>query len=842
MRVARGQGSAGLALASAGFCTVLAILDASLDEPAVLVALQVLGPLIAATGAGPRATALVAVYAFGLAVLLGLPNDDFGDAQHVLRCALVLVGGALATLIARLGERAERIRARATFLAEASSELDRSLDLRVAADTVLRVAVPRIADWAAVYVKEDDGAIRQVSIQHRDPEKTAAGWTIDDRHPIQADQPMGVGKVIRTGQHDFMPVVPDELIAAFTDDEEHARLVRELGLRSAIFVPLRAHGQTFGALALATAESGRVFDRGDLELALDLGARASLALANARLYTQAAEAREELRRSADEVEAILRGVGSAITVQDTTGSLVFANDAAARMLRMPSADAVLESSPQMIVERFEIRDEDRNPLPLEELPGRKAMAGERPPDRVVFFRDRETGEERWSIVKATPIFDEDERVSMVVNIFDDITDQKRSELSERLLSEASRLLSGSLDYETTLDNVAHLAVPGFADWCAVELVDDHGATEPVAVAHADPSRIELAERLRRRYPSDPHSPTGVPNVIRTGEAELYAEVTEQMVKEGAQDEEHLAMLLNMGLRSAIVAPLVAGGRTLGAITFVTAESGRRFESTDMHVAVELGRRAGSAVQNARLYAERTHIAKTLQRSLLPPVLPDIPGVEVAARFRPAGEGYDVGGDFYDLFNTGAGWAVAIGDVCGKGPEAAALTGLARHTLRAAAMQDAAPAKVLSLLSEAIRREHSDSQFCTAAYLRLEPLPEGARLTIASGGHPLPVLLTPDGRVEEVGTPGTLLGAFPNGNLIDQSRELPPGAAVVLYTDGVIEAGNPRGSFGAEGLQALLASCAGMSANEIAERIDTAITGLNEHPPDDVAVLVLRIRE
>jgi serine phosphatase RsbU (regulator of sigma subunit) len=296
-------------------------------------------------------------------------------------------------------------------------------------------------------------------------------------------------------------------------------------------------------------------------------------------------------------------------------------------------------------------------------------------------------------------------------------------------------------------------------------------------------------------------------------------------------------------RSAIIAPMKVGGKVIGTLSFVTGERGLRYEERDVTLVQELANRAATAVENARLYAERAHIARTLQRSLLPPVLPDIPGVEVAARFRPAGEGYDVGGDFYDVFNTGgAGWGVVIGDVCGKGPEAAALTGLARHTLRAAAMQEDAPSRILELLSEAIMAQRSDSEFCTAAYGRLELGSVGARMTVASGGHPLPLLLTGEGRVEQVGISGTLLGSVPSARLVDHVLDLRPGSALVFYTDGVIEAGKPRGSFGIGGLRSVLASCAGLGAQEIAERIDNAVVGLERTPADDVAVLVLRIRE
>jgi serine phosphatase RsbU (regulator of sigma subunit) len=184
----------------------------------------------------------------------------------------------------------------------------------------------------------------------------------------------------------------------------------------------------------------------------------------------------------------------------------------------------------------------------------------------------------------------------------------------------------------------------------------------------------------------------------------------------------------------------------------------------------------------------------------------------------------------------------IGDVCGKGPEAAALTGLARHTVRAAAMQETDPSRVLNLLSEAILRERPGSEFCTAAYGRLEVNSTGTRMTVSSGGHPLPLLLTSEGEVDQVGVPGTLLGFTDETKLTDQSLDLTPGATLVFYTDGVIEAGEPRGAFGLGGLKAVLEQCVGLTAQQIAERIDNAVLGLRDDPSDDVAVLVLRITD
>jgi PAS domain S-box-containing protein len=823
--------------------SAFAAIDALVGGAALPYGLLILPPLLMAARSSARTTALVAAYSLALALFLGIPDEISDTVDYLLRVLMVATGGALAVWIASLRQRAEETESRSAFLAKASRRLDASLDYKGVAQILTRLLVREFADWCAVYALARDNAIELLAVAHRDPSKETIAWELDRRYPFRVDQPLGVAAVIRTGTPELTRDVTDVQIDAIAYDEEHARMVRDLGLRSAIFIPLRARGRTLGAMAFATAESERVFNESDLDLASELAERAALALDNASLYTHLSEAEVELRQSADELEAVLQGVGSAITVQDQLGRLVFANQAAADLLGFSSIEAVLEAGTAKIMDRFELFDESGDRFSVDQLPGRIALTGERPEDAILRFRDKVSGGVRWARVKATPIFNEAGQTALAINIFDDVTKEKRDEIAERFLSESSSLLVASIDYQSTLDNVAHLAVPQFADWCSVEVIDERGAIKPVALAHVDPSKIELAEELRLSYPVDSSASSGVPNVIRTRQPELYREVPDERLEESAQDQRHLELLRAIGLRSVIIAPMAVAGRAIGALVFCTAESGRHFEEHDLEVATELGRRAAAAVENARLYTERTHIARTLQRSLLPPVLPDIPGIEIAARFRPAGEGYEVGGDFYDVFNTGAGgWALVIGDVCGKGPEAAALTGLARHTLRVAAMQEDLPSKILQLLSEAIIRQSSDSEFCTAAYARLELRSVGASLTLASGGHPLPLLLRGDGGVEQVGVPGTLLGSLPDAQLVDQHLDLRPGTSLVFYTDGVIEAGRPRGAFGLDGLRAVIASCSGLGAQEIAERIDKAVTGLEPNPSDDVAVLVLRVKE
>jgi len=265
--------------------------------------------------------------------------------------------------------------------------------------------------------------------------------------------------------------------------------------------------------------------------------------------------------------------------------------------------------------------------------------------------------------------------------------------------------------------------------------------------------------------------------------------------------------------------------------------------SSVELAQELARRCATAIDNARLYTERSYIARTLQESLLPIELPDIPGVEAAARFRPTGEGNEVGGDFYDMFETGnRGWAVVMGDVCGKGPDAAAVTALARYTLRAAAMRERLPSRSLSVLNEALLRQRNDRRFCTVAYAYIERLDRGARVGIACGGHPLPLLLRADGSVEAVGAPGTLLGVVRDPDLEDRAVTLEPGDALVFYTDGVIES---RGDshIDERRLAELIGTCAGAGADAIAAKVEeAAVLSQGGRPRDDIAVLVLRVAE
>jgi serine phosphatase RsbU (regulator of sigma subunit) len=284
------------------------------------------------------------------------------------------------------------------------------------------------------------------------------------------------------------------------------------------------------------------------------------------------------------------------------------------------------------------------------------------------------------------------------------------------------------------------------------------------------------------------------------------------------------------------------GEVLGAITFVSSQSGRRFDEDDLQLAEDLARRAAVSLDTARLYKERANVAHTLQESLLPPHLPEIEGFDLAARYTAAGEGNEVGGDFYDVFAVGPReWGVVIGDVCGKGADAAALTALVRYTIRALATRDREPSEVLELVNDAILRQRSDNRFCTAAYARLSLDAEGgAAVTYANGGHPLPVVMRADGSAEPFGVPGTLLGVVRDPELIDQRLHIGPGDGLVLYTDGVTEAQAPDLLLEPRDVARMVDGCSSCDASETARRIEEAVLDEDRRSPqDDIAIVVVR---
>jgi PAS domain S-box-containing protein len=841
-----------LALAAIlAWCTVVALIDAFVVSGAVLIGLLITGPLLAAIYASSRTTAIAAGYAAVLGVLLGLPDHMFLTADHVIRVLILVIGSGLAIWLARTNERLRAARSRHALLSDAGEVLGSALDYEVTLIGLARLCANRLADWCFVFGKEDDGSLRQVAAAHADAGRQRQAWELLLRYPLDAGRTVGPASVIRSGEAQLVPDVTDDLLEALAADGENLRLLRALDLRSAMVVPLSVREHTLGAIALAsTPESGRVYGPADLALAQELGARAAVAVDNARLYGRLHQTESELRVSRDQLEAILDGVADAVTAQAPDGRLVYANDAAARSLGFSSSEELLQAGPAEFMHRYRMYDENGDAFPFERLPGRQALAGEEPVPALVRYHSVESGDDFWSLIKATAIRDPSGVPLLAINVIEDVTEQRERELQLRFLAETGRALSSSLDWEETFPEIARLAAGTLADWCAIEVLEDDGAVRLAAFAHRDPDKQRLGDGLARKHPPSAR----LRGALASGRSELRVELSDEEVAAAGRDPESLIALLELGLRSALAVPMIARGKVVGAISMVSGDDSRRFREDDLVLAEELARRCALALDNARLFRERSRIARTLQESLLPPMLPELPGLDLAARFRAAGEGLEVGGDFYDLFETGdSGWAVAIGDVCGKGSEAAAITALARYTVRAAAMRHGGePSQILGVLNEALLRQRTDRRFCTVLYGRLEANGAGHKFEFASGGHPLPLMLRSGdgdgdgdggggGSSGEVGSPGTLLGIVPDPSLSDSRVVLKPGEALVLYTDGVTDSAAPERIWTAAELVEAVGSPAGLDADTIAERVmRAALSEARGEPRDDIAILVLKV--
>jgi PAS domain S-box-containing protein len=570
--------------------------------------------------------------------------------------------------------------------------------------------------------------------------------------------------------------------------------------------------------------------------------RASVVVVGGVFSLLAARTREAAERAETlgaQLIAALSNLTEAVVLQDRDRRLVYANEAAARTLGFGSVDALVRATPEELTSLADYFQEDGTPLTPELSPSRRVLSGEEVPPLKLRVIDRATGEERWRLNSSRGVRDGRGEVQLVVTVIEDITEQRRAEVAQRLLASAGAALSSSLNYQGTLQEVAELAVPDLADWCGVSIPDRHGVIKQVAVAHSDPEKVVFARRLGERYPSRVGDEGGAAQVLRDGRSQLIPEISDELLEQMAVDAEHLELIRSIGIRSGIVVPMTAApGRPIGVVSLINAESGRTFTDADLELCEELGRRAGIAVENARLYSERTLIAHTLQRALLPPRLPEIPGFALSALYRPAGEENWVGGDFYDAFAVRDGWVAVVGDVAGRGAQAASLTAFARHVFRTAAQLHDDPLEGVGYLNRQLY-DRPGQAMCTLCCVHLRARGHDAEATVVCAGHPLPFEVRQAGAAVPVGGWGTMLGAWPQGQWPRTTTTLTPGDVLVLYTDGVTDATGAEDRYGEARLRAALAESrdAEDALRRIADGLADFETG--EQSDDTAALAIMR---
>lgn len=739
-------------------------------------------------------------------------------------------------------------------------------------DVLLRNALEAIkktleADAVSLLLANDDGNMLVA--------RAATGLGRDVELGLGIPAGAGVsGRVLASGE----PLIIDELSNA----DVLSSTLRTSGSRSYVGVPL-SQTSRLGVLH-ATSRSPGKFSTGDAELLTLFAGPLASAIERVRLF----EAEQSARRSAEEavgraertadrlrgLQRITASLASASTAQEVCDTILdeaapgLAEDAERAIWMMRDSRLLLVAGQGTSAEYPEI--------PLDpSLPAAENLRSGRP----LFVQSSSELARRWPRLADGPtqsfaafpliaagrqlgvmalgfreehVFDEDERsylatiaeqAAQALARADDLAaleaahtlaEKRREQLD--VLSNASKRLAESLDLEVTLQTVAELGVPRLADRCAVYLLEESKISKHVLAP-------ELNDDERQLFESNEPSlgaMTGVGAAIRTGHIEYFPHVDDSMLVAAARSDEELDLLRRVGLGGVLIVPLRARGRNLGALAFVN-RAGRDMSLTDRTLAEELAARAAVTIDNSLSYRREAEVAARFAASLLPATLPSIPGLDIAARYQAGSKTFDVGGDFYDVWRGGPDtWFVMVGDVQGKGVEAAALTSLARYTVKSAAIAAQSPANLLGHLNEAMIRnfieaaddpEHpwDDARLCTCLVIRLARGSRGWTATVSAGGHPLPLLRHPDGTVETLGRPGLLLGVTETAAYEEWSYAIGSGSHLVCFTDGLTDRTGPT-----DVPESLLAGLDG-SAASVAEAIFLAAPTRKANQ-DDLVVL------
>jgi PAS domain S-box-containing protein len=777
----------------------LTALDVALGADVVLAGSLIIAPLVAAIAGGLWATIALSVLALAISALSGAWNLNFGDTDYFIRLGVMVVAGGVAVFGAKARSEAATSMRRFELLNDVAEFADGSLTLAETIERVTDVIVPELADFCMVDVISEGTATRAAVRVEGQRRAELEGWLAQrepsvPEHLLRPNRPASLEPVYR-------PRMPDEVLRELAHDAEDLERIRSLGCRSSIVVPIVSRAEQLGALTLVTAWSGRRYKRDDVRFVRVLAGRVALAFDNAGLFSDL----QSIERRMDTVMAI---IDEAVVIHDTTGEVIYANEAAARSLGADGPEALTKMPAAKLRSEFDIYDEDGTPMSVDELPSRRALRGEDPEPTIIRSIHRETGREVWTEDRTRAIKGPDGRPLYAVTTLQDISEIKRAEFAQGMLARTGELLATSIDYEETLQRVAQLAIPQLADWCFVGVPDEDGDLRKVAVAHVDAERLAVAREAGERYPVGLEDPSLVAEVLRSGEVRRAG--------------------------SRMMMPMTVGGRIVGVLGLLNDRDRRPFGEFDQRLAEEIAARAAVAVENARLATERSEIAETLQHGLLPPRVPEMPGWSAAALYRPAGGENRVGGDFYDAFEAGGGWMLVVGDVTGRGPRAAALTALARYTIRAAGSLTGDPLEALSTLNRALA-ERDDVLLCSAAVLALRTTgTPTAELVLA--GHPPPFLVKEES-VREIGSSGPLLGAFQDPGWEAVPLDLSPGDYLLMYTDGVTDARGEDERFGEARLRAGLIGVSSPSAAiaRVERELDRFCGGRRQ---DDAAILAV----
>ncbi len=529
--------------------------------------------------------------------------------------------------------------------------------------------------------------------------------------------------------------------------------------------------------------------------------------------------------------AVVEGTSDAVVTKDLDGVITAWNDAATRLYGFTAEEAI--GKPIYIIVPPEREDEEESIL-------ERIRRGE----RIAPYeteRVRKDGARIDVSLSLSPITDPVLGIVGASHVARDISAEKRRRRGQEFLTGAAAALEALLDVDEIARTITATAVPDLAELCIIDFLEDDGGIGRATVSAADPRLARELEALRNEYPLRLDGEHPVARVLRTGRSFVLHDLKRDDVKDRvAQSDAHREFMARAGYNSAAVAPMFARGRLLGAISFLHIGNDRRFDTEDLALIEDLAARSAMALDNARLYAERDRIAKVLQRGLRPDEPQPIPGLELSVVFEAAGEGVELGGDFYDVIPVGDAHYVLVGDVAGHGAEVAAYTAQIRHTVRALAPFGVASADIVQRLNAVLLETDTGERFATLQLARIETQASGAiEVELASAAHPPAVIVRGDGTTETL-SGGAIVGVWERVETAVHRFCLEPGETLLLYTDGWLEAGPVRAHRTTEELAREVAAIADDELESVLDRLRSdAVARAGNELDDDMVLLGLR---
>jgi PAS domain S-box-containing protein len=708
----------------------------------------------------------------------------------------------------------------------------RELAARLIEGESLDQVAPRFLEIVADLLRWEAGALWEVA-GDEEPLRLITGWSAADldarplwRRSRELSFVKGTGlpgDAWRTGHIALAPDYRD-----YPTTAPRYEVSAELGLEAALAIPVPT-GSPANVLAVAEFHTTSFNPQSEELMALLSGFADQLGTFIARRRAEAKSA--EAERYRNHLAEVVRGTQDAVLSKDLEGIVTSWNPAAARLYGYSPEEAIGRHISFLVP----VDHKDEEKVILE-----RVKRGERL-ETYETERIRVDGTRIAVSLTVSPIRSPMRGLVGASVVARDITAEVRRRRAQEFLVAASRLLDTSLDPTETARTIVSTAVPELADLCLIDFRRADGWLGDTVVAGAKPEMAERLERIRREQPLDPNGEHPVAQVLRLNQPMVWRDLkAPEVVDKVSQNSEHLQLMQDAGYNSAAVVPLLARGRSLGALSFLHARQDMRYDSGDLEFLAELGERAALALDNARLYQERDRVAKNLQRGLRPPRPAQVPGLEISVVFEAAGEGIEVGGDLYDVLPSEDGCWLLVGDVAGKGSTAAGISVAVRHSVRGLVRELDEPDEVLRRVNELLVGGESLNDFATAMLVRLRREGDGWGLVLAAAGHPPAVLATPSGPTLLGG--GSVLGAWPEPNVERHQCRLTGNQTLALCTDGWLEAGPVASHQAPEAFAEMTQALAGLELEEMTERLRADAVGRSSGPlRDDLVVLAVRPR-